>query len=66
MKVIATKSRFTDSWLVEQEFTCINGLRAWFVIATIDEADAAEMGYTEGAFGTAEERAKRIAEALNR
>jgi hypothetical protein len=63
--VRATKSAHSDTWHIEQEFMCINGLRAWFVIATVDEAEEAEMGYTEGAFGTAEDRAKRIADALS-
>jgi hypothetical protein len=32
----------------------------------IDEASESELGYTEGAFGTAEERANVIASALNK
>ena len=66
MTAKAEKSRFNDSWNIEQEFPCINGLSAWFVIAVVHEADEAEIGYTDGAFGTAEERAKRIVEALNK
>ena len=62
----AIKSRFNDSWNIEQEFSCINGLSAWFQIAVVFEADEQSMGYTDGEFGTAEERANRIVEALNK
>lgn len=63
MTVRASKG-YDDLWYIEQEFMCVNGLRAWFVIATVDGSDEASMGYTDGAFGTAEERANRIAKAL--
>lgn len=66
MRIRASKSRFSDKWHIEERFPCINGLSAWFVIATVDEADEAEIGYTDGAFGSAEDRANRIAAALNR
>lgn len=51
-------------WHVEQEFACINGLAGWFIVASCEEADAAEIGYTDGNFGSAEDRAKAIACAL--
>lgn len=60
----AEKSRFNDSWNIERQFPCINGLSAWFVVAVVHEADEAELGYTEGAFGTAEARARHIAGVL--
>lgn len=62
----AQKRPFSDGWRVERLIGCINGLSAWFVIAEVDEPDESEIGYTEGAIGTAEDRAKQIAEALNR
>jgi len=52
-------------WVVQQEICCINGLHAWFTICNVAPADIAELGYTEGYFGKAEERAKKIADALN-
>lgn len=55
-----------EDWVVELEIPCINGLSAWFEICRVHEASAEEMGYTDGAFGTAEERAIRIVEALNK
>lgn len=65
MTVRAVKSRYSDNWHIEQEFFCINGLRAWFVIAIVEPEDEASMGYTDGAFGTAEERANCLASALS-
>lgn len=59
------KSNYSTDWHVEQEFMCINGLRAWFVIATVHEADESEIGYTEGEIGSAEQRARRVASALS-
>lgn len=64
-KYRAEKSRFNDSWNIERQFPCINGLTAWFTVAVVHESDESELGYTEGAFGTAEERAKLIVDALN-
>ena len=64
MSIRARKSQYSDNWEVEEEFPCINGLSAWFVIATVEDADESAMGYTDGAFGSAEDRAKRIAAAL--
>lgn len=61
----AEKSRYNDSWTIQRQYPCINGLSAWFVVAVVHEADDAEIGYTEGAFGSAEERAKTIVDALN-
>lgn len=61
----AQKAMFGDSWVVERQFACINGLSAWFAIVTVDEPSEAETGYTEGAFGSAQERAEQIATALN-
>ena len=66
MSIRAVKSMFSDSWSIEQEFACINGLSAWFQIAEVPEADEQSMGYTDGHFGTAEDRANRIVEALNK
>lgn len=62
----AVKSNFNDSWNIETEFPCINGLSAWFTIAVCHEADPSELGYTDGAFGSAEERANKIVAALNK
>lgn len=59
------KSRFNDSWSIERQFPCINGLSAWFTIAVVHEADEADLGYTDGAFGSAQQRAEQIARALN-
>jgi len=64
MTIRARKSDYCEDWHVEQEIPCINGLSAWFVIATAEEADEASMGYTDGIFGTAEDRARRIVDAL--
>lgn len=61
----ARKSVFNDSWNIERQYPCINGLSAWFQVAVVYEADEAEMGCTDGAFGFAEERAKVIVDALN-
>lgn len=61
----AEKSRFNDSWSIEREYACINGLSCWFQVAVVNEADEAEMGYTDGEFGSAQERAEKITKALN-
>lgn len=61
----ARKSPFSSYWRVEQEIPCINGLSAWFVIADVHEPDEQEIGYTDGAIGSAEQRATAIARALN-
>lgn len=61
----ARKSAFNDSWLVEQEIPCINGLSAWFEIAVCHQTSEAEMGYTDGKHGTARDRAVFIVAALN-
>lgn len=61
----AIKSLFSESWDVEREYSCINGLSAWFNICTCDEYGAAEIGYTDGAVMSAQDRAERIAAALN-
>lgn len=63
---IARPRVYTAGWRVERSIVCINGLAAWFVIAEVDEPDEAEMGYSDGAIGSAEDRAKQIADALNR
>lgn len=63
--VRARKSSYSGTWFVEQQFLCINGLAAWFAIATVEEADEQSMGYTDGAFGSAEDRAERIVKALS-
>jgi len=60
----AKKSDYNSDWIIEQQFTCINGLTSWFQIASVDEADGISMGYTDGALGTAEDRAKMIVAAL--
>ncbi|MFN7611460.1 MAG: hypothetical protein ACK5QX_11085 [bacterium] len=52
-------------WIVERELPCINGLSAWFAICSVPEPDEQEIGYSEGACGSAEENAKRIAAALS-
>lgn len=56
---------FGGWWLIETQYACINGLSAWFVIASVAPAEEAEMGYTDGAFGDAEDRAKMIVTRLN-
>lgn len=61
----AEKSHYNDSWNIQRQYPCINGLSAWFQVAVVHEADEAEMGYTDGAFGTAEDRAKMLVDALN-
>jgi len=53
------------NWVVEQEIPCINGLAAWFCIAILPDDSAEEEILTDGKYGTAEERATKIAEALN-
>jgi hypothetical protein len=42
------------------EVGCINGLSAWFTIATVHEPEYAEMMMTEGALPSAEEVAAAI------
>lgn len=64
MSIRARKSDYCNDWHVEQEFPCINGLRCWFVVATTEEADEGSIGYTDGAFGSAEYRARKIVAAL--
>jgi hypothetical protein len=54
-----------NGWTVEKEYPCINGLKCWFVICTIDEPSEAEVGYTDGAMQPAKERAEWIAKVLN-
>ena len=61
----ARKDEFNDSWVVEREIPCINGLTAWFEIAVCHQTSEAEMGYTDGAHGTAEDRATAIAAVFN-
>jgi hypothetical protein len=61
----ARKSDFSESWNIERAYPCINGLSAWFQVAEVREADEWDVGYTEGAFGSGEERARQIANALN-
>lgn len=61
MSIRARKSDHSEDWYVEREIPCINGLSAWFIICTAEEADDSSMGYTDGDFGTAEERANQIA-----
>ena len=54
------------SYCVERLLPCVNGLSAWFVIAMVAPADESELGYTEGEFGSAEQRATLIVDALNK
>lgn len=54
-----------DRWLIERELPCINGLSAWSAICSTVDPSAEEIGYTDGACGSAEERARLIASALN-
>ncbi len=61
----AQKAMYGNHWVVQRQFPCVNGLYAWFDICMVDEASEEELGYTEGAFGTAEERANIIASSLN-
>jgi hypothetical protein len=49
--------------IVETEVPCINGLTAWFEVAHVDDPDEAEMGYSDGAIGSADDRAAYIAAA---
>lgn len=65
MTAKAQKSNFNSDWYVVREYLCINGLRSWFILATVTEPDVSEMGYTDGAIGSAEQRATEIATALN-
>lgn len=65
MSYRARKGHFDGDWIVEREIGCINGLAAWLQISTVYEASEAEMGYTDGAIGSAQERAEKIAVALN-
>lgn len=53
------------AWRVERSIVCINGLAAWFVVCDCEETSEQEMGYSDGAHGTAQDRAERIAAALN-
>jgi len=54
-----------DTWTVEKEFPCINGLSCWFVICTVDEPSLEEYEITDGAMISAKERAEWIAKVLN-
>jgi hypothetical protein len=62
--VRARKIRF-GAYAIEAALPCINGLSAWFTIATVHPVDDAEIFMTEGAIGTAEEIAETIARALD-
>lgn len=66
MSIRARKSDYCEDWHIEQEIPCINGLRCWFVVATAEESCSASMGYTDGAFGSAEDRANKIVAGLER
>lgn len=59
------RQTYGGNWSVEQTISCINGLSAWFTVCTVHEASEAETGYSDGAFGSAQDRAEAIAKALN-
>ena len=61
----AEKAMYSEDWIISKQYSCINGLSAWFEIARICETSEAELGYTEGAIGTSKERAEWIAKVLN-
>lgn len=62
---VAKPAMFGTSWNIETQYSCINGLSAWFVICTIDEPSDAEIGYTDGAILSVKERAEWIVKVLN-
>lgn len=45
---------FGSGWMIRREFSCVNGLPAWFAIATLYGADAGVEGYTDGAYCAAQ------------
>jgi hypothetical protein len=61
----ATKEQLSQKWVIQREHPCINGLSAWFTVATCHDSCEQEMGYSDGAIGSAEQRANQIADALN-
>jgi uncharacterized small protein (DUF1192 family) len=58
----ARKVRF-GIYVLEVELPCVNGLSAWFHVATINETEEAERLMTDGAKLEAGEYAERIVEA---
>ena len=62
---VRRQSALNGTYVVERCIPCINGLSAWFTVCVVHEADETEMGYTDGAFGSALDRANAIANALN-
>ncbi len=54
-----------DAWGVERELPCINGLFEWFTLCVLHDPSPAEMEYSHGAVGYAQENAERIAKALD-
>ena len=59
-----SRERF-GKWVVEREISCINGLSAWFEICSVHEPDEQEIGYSDGACGSAKNNASQIANSLN-
>ena len=56
----------TDAdYLIEVELPCINGLKAWFLLATVWATDFAALQMTDGAFPAAKDTAEAIAGALH-
>ena len=50
---------------IESQLPCINGLAAWFTVATLYDPDEAERGMSEGATAMAMENAQFICNAVN-
>jgi hypothetical protein len=50
---------------IESELPCINGLAAWFTVATLYEPDEAEVGMSGGATASAMANAEFIVSAVN-
>lgn len=66
---VAKPPRFSaidDSWTVETQYLCTNGLICWFVICIVDNPSEQERVYIDGAILPAKERAEWIAKILNK
>lgn len=62
----ACKAITGTRWQVQKQYSCINGLSAWFAICSVEEPSRDEVAYTDGALPTAQQTAENIAEALNK
>lgn len=63
---VRKQSSLSADYVVEREIPCINGLSAWFTVCVVPQADEAALGYTDGEYGSALERANEIAAALSK